>query len=62
MIKFLKKAFLEFILLETIPVIAIVLPGVFFSLYFPDHWGKLMLLSVFFVSYFFIKLFTRMDK
>ncbi|URQ61504.1 hypothetical protein LQ939_03985 [Pantoea alhagi] len=62
MIKFLKKALLEFVLLETVPIIAIILLGIFFSAYFPEHWGKLMLLSIMFVFYFFIKLFTRLDK
>ncbi|YCH31304.1 hypothetical protein M1D48_04380 [Erwinia sp. D4-22] len=62
MIKFLKKALLEFILLETSPIIVIVLLGIFFSEYFPEHWGKLMLFSILFVCYSFIKLFTRLDK
>ena len=62
MIKFLKKALLEWMLLEVIPIVTLILLAILYIEYIPEHWGKLMLLSIAAVSYIFVKLFIRLDK
>ena len=62
MIKFIKKALLEFLLLECLPIVILILLAMAYALYAPEHWGILMLLSIIVVNYICIKLFIKSDK
>lgn len=58
--KFIMK-FIANIAIDYIPVLIIVIAGAFYVKFFPEHWGKLLLITIVVVFVLSVKVFNKIQ-